>query len=361
MRVISDHLRGMDCTRCGKSCNSAGPCRVPHPVHLLEDRETMFSGNRMEATRFCHACGETFTTILTRGQAGGPIIKEEYVGPAWCYESCHHTPHPLPEGDERRVFAECVNLFTESGGRGMAEMVNALSGRKGVKVLTIQPTLSENFSDEKFDLEPVLPDLEEFILHDCSPTSLKLTRQSVPNLRKVQLRNLPDDCQLTLDLPEMTELDIQYWCPTTEEMFDHFAAAVRNASKLESFSSYKLWIPELEICSNHLTSINMRRSDSMRTLTLWSPCLKELNLVSCYGIDEVVILDEDPREEAAGGQEGEGAGNSLSKFNVDLSYSNNLDTLRAHPRVLNVETDTSDQSSPAEAMLQNLMATMGAY
>merc|ERR1712072_27635 len=91
-----------------------------------------------------------------------------------------------------------------------------------------------------------------------------------------------------------------------------------NASQLESFESYKLWGSEIRLCSNHLTNVNIRRSDSMHTIEIWAPKLEHLALVACYALEEIEILESPPEDSLLADTTFD---SSVTKFDVDIENS----------------------------------------
>ena len=59
---------------------------------------------------------------------------------------------------------------------------------------------------------------------------------------------------------------------------------LQRAPKLKSLRCYKLWISSLSLASNELEVLDLHRSDSLGTLTLWAPNLRHLGLQGCFNV-----------------------------------------------------------------------------
>lgn len=142
-----------------------------------------------------------------------------------------------------------------------------------MKTLTI--TSKGGYDDSlRVALEQHLPELQEVQLVDVSFSKITLDAERTPNLRSVRLQNVPDDCELSLLLPDLRSFSIYYWngdCRIINRM-------LQTATQLESFDSYKLWVDELHFASNALADINLHRSDALDTLTIWAPNLTRLGV-----------------------------------------------------------------------------------
>lgn len=120
-----------------------------------------------------------------------------------------------------------------------------------------------------------------------------LTEATTPQLRSLQLQNVPESCDLVIRCPELRDVSLHYW--RADEKPHVVADMLAAATKLETFDSYKLWSNgALRFASNELTSIDLHRTDSLQALSIWAPKLTHLGLQACYSLDKLEFLTEHP-------------------------------------------------------------------
>ncbi len=139
-------------------------------------------------------------------------------------------------------------------------------------------------------LEKYLPELQELQLIDVSFEKIILIAALTPMLRHLKLQNVPDQYDLTLELSELRTVSIRF----LDDCDEVINTMLRSATRLEKFDPYKLWVDELHFASNNLISVDLHRSERLRTLTLWSPNLSSLGLQACYGLDNLTFLRTHP-------------------------------------------------------------------
>ena len=270
------------CERCREPCEPGTQCRVPHPVHLRQEQGMMCGPDGMRRNVGCGACRRSFV-ICTNPMAedGG---EERIEGPEWCFAGAH-TTKPLPAHDQRRVFANTVCLVASARLQAQIDAIPA-----DTRTLTIS---SADFYDESmtFTLERELLELEEVQLIDVCFEKIVLDATLTPSVRSLKMQNVPEDCDLTLQLPELRYWSIHYWRGDGEVI----QACLNAATRLEEFDSYKLWSNhELAFASNDLVEIDVHRADVLGALTIWAPNLRHLCLQACYGLDDIEFLSEHP-------------------------------------------------------------------
>ena len=82
-------------------------------------------------------------------------------GPQFCYEG-EHRSNPLPQGDLRRTYPECLVIHPSKNGNTLDEKLRRINGRKGLKILILSAGDGAGFDEEaKFSYDIDLPDLEE--------------------------------------------------------------------------------------------------------------------------------------------------------------------------------------------------------
>eukprot|EP01052_Picozoa_sp_SAG31_P034716 SAG31_NODE_4095_length_3592_cov_2.576009_3_plen_639_part_00 len=287
--VVAELVSGyLKCTRCGEPCTIGSKCRVPHPVNMREDLGSMSGPNGIRSNWGCRACNQSYTDVTPWNRSTNDnklSCGEQHVeGAKWCFAG-EHTTAPLLPTDERRVQLYTVSLVS---GPNLQEEIDALPD--DVQILTI--TSSSGFYDEDtgVSLERRLADLTELQLVDVSFTKVILNEALTPSIRSLRLQNVPDECELVLELPQLKDVSIHYLrsCDeTVNTMLDR-------ATALEKFDSYKLWVYELHFASNHLVDVDLHRSDSLDTLTMYAPNLRSLGLQGCFGLDNIVFHPTHP-------------------------------------------------------------------
>jgi len=81
-----------------------------------------------------------------------------------------------------------------------------------------------------------LPELEEVQLLDVAFDRIELTEELTPKVRKLQMQNVPDECDIAVRLPKLEEASIHYFTGDREVI----QTMLDTATKLRTFESYKL-------------------------------------------------------------------------------------------------------------------------
>lgn len=268
----------LGCTRC-RSSEWSGLCQVPHAVHLRQDRGGLFSRETLENNFFCGACSSDFSLVTHRDSG-----MTEVRGAKWCFEG-KHTHAELPPTDQRRVFAKAVAL---EFGPSLQQQIDELP--LDLETLTIS-SLGYYDSSLNFVLDRPLPTLQRLQLVDIHFTKINLIPALTPNIRTLRMQNVPEDCELTVKLPELRQVEVHYWSGNESSIREMLATA----TKLESFNSYKLRSNQhLDFASPELTSIDLHRSDTLSSVSIWAPKLIHLGLQACYNLQNIEFLDSHP-------------------------------------------------------------------
>lgn len=270
--VVAAVREFLPCTRCLKSAVDSTKCLVPHPRHLACECGGMFFGGEMRSNFRCMACTRPFSHVTSLNS------KEMTIqGQQWCFEGTHSIAS-LPSLDERRVLLNTVSL---QSGPDLQEKIDNLPS--DVETLTIT---SSTFYDDSdlivFDKK--LPKLQKLQLIDIKFSKVKLTPETTPQIRFLRLQNVSDSCDMEIVLPHLRKVTVHFWSgppSVIQTMLD-------TATLLESFDSYKLWSNDhLRFASAALTSIDLHRSDSLSSLSIWAPQLTYLGLQACYSLDKI--------------------------------------------------------------------------
>jgi hypothetical protein len=344
--VVSEFLT---CTRCCEPCAPGSKCRVPHPAHMREELGMMSGPQGVHSSFGCRACGEQYQVVTpwVRTPGGGLEAGEPRIeGPRWCYAGVH-TTQPLPASDKRRVSPHTIALT--AGPRLQAE-IDALPA----DVVTLTISSGSGFYDEGLSasLERHLPDLTELQLVDVAFERVVLSAALTPSLRHLRMQNVPDDCELTLELPELRSVSIHFLRGADEVVNEMLARATR----LEKFDSYKLWVDELHLASNELVEVDLHRSDSLDTLTLYAPNLRKLGLQACYGLETLTFRASHPTLSAQLPPGHTPPPLEVNTTNANLGAAARR-ALRSHPHV--VKSRTRHQGMPTEAMFAGMGGMMG--
>ena len=270
------------CTRCSKPCTIGSKCRVEHPADLRRDLGAMSNAEGMQSHFSCGACNQNYS-ILTPWSRNGGTGEPRIVGDRWCYAGVC-TTIPLPPTDKRRVISSKVAL---KPGPGLQEEIDALPA--DTEILTI---MSEGFYDDSItvSLERHLPLLTNLQLVDVCFDKIVLNEVLTPSLQHLRMQNVPDECDLTIEAPELKSVSIHFLggCDRAINIM------LAHATKLQSFDSYKLWVNELHFASNDLVSVDLHRSDSLGVLELYAPNLESLSLQACYGLEDITFRQSHP-------------------------------------------------------------------
>ena len=233
----------------------------------------MYGPNEQVMDFYCNACGETYSHVSKK--RGGEQITR---GAEFCFLGPAHTSVTLEHADKRRVFPHSAALIA---GPNLQREIDELPA--DVELLSI--VKGSGFSLESgVVLDRVFLQLRELKLIDTPFRRLRLTPATTPRLRVLTIQNLSNECDAQIVLPELRTFSLHYWHGHRAVVENLLAAA----TKLETFDSYKLIANEdLVFASPNLTSIDLHRSDLLRSISIWAPRLKELGLQGCFGIDSI--------------------------------------------------------------------------
>ena len=342
---------GAKCARCLEVITDANleRCAVPHPTHLLQSAGGMFGPGRNSWSFVCEACGESFTKVSADydGLDTAPIAE----GPKFCF--CGpHTIKPLEAGDERRVQHDAMVIHV---GSDLQKKIDAIpSTMPYVRILTIQSTGCYHDSITA-NLEVALPKLESLKLIDVCFGRVTLNTDLTPNITDLQMKNIPDDCKLTILLPELKSFNMHFYGPPKEDD-EWIHNMLATATKLKSFDSYKLRVgPELRFASNDLEYICLHRAELLESLSIYAPKLQELSLQGCYGLDgELMIMESHPDFPRVPGRPSSFFVNTI---NACISPSI-AQTLENNPRVMWDGDDDDGGGNPMEAFLAGMSSRM---
>ena len=343
------------CTRCLKSFTgeSDSLCTVDHPQHLQLDMGASYGPKEIEKSFYCQACDRGYT-IMSEGRDYAMVNGRVVQGPRWCY-SGQHTFVDIPSEDKRRNYGSTLVVLKADG--DVQEKIDALpETNPDVTTLIIAASglYDENINPK---LCVKLAKLEEVQLIDCAFAEITLNEQLTPNLRRVQMKNVPDSCKLNLSIPNLTHFTIYYFNGDAKAL----QIMLDKATKLEKFDSYKLWcFDHISFASNHLTDINLHRSDSLRSIDLWAPRLEDLNLQACYALKSIRIKDTYPilSGDLPPGFQPTMFGVSAVNAVLDPHL---VRYLTQHPRVILEYEDGSDEQvgNPMEAFFKQMHAPAG--
>ena len=277
------------CTRCLQVIDINRPCTVSHPPHMIEEVEAMFGRGSATWTFNCKACGKEFkkSSADSNGMDTAPIVSGEnfcYIGP--------HTIKPLKDNDQRRVHDGTLLLYA---GSTLQRQINDIPNTMpNVRHLVIQST--GGFDDEfKPSLEVALPKLQSLKLINVAFDKVTLNNDLTPLIEELSMQNIPDECDLTVELPKLKSFSMHYYGPVDNDRWIH--TMLNTATSLVTFDSYKLRIhPELNFAGNDLQTIRLHRAECLERVFVYAPRLKELILQACYDLSSggITILDTHP-------------------------------------------------------------------
>ena len=340
----------LKCTRCGEPCVPGSKCRVPHPKHLCRELGALRGPEGMRSSFGCTACQQQYDVVTqwthTRDGGLGPPGEPRLEGVQWCYAGVH-TTQPLPPSDQRRVFPNTVAL---KSGPNLQREIDVLPA--DVQTLTISS--GNGFFDDEAQVvfERHLPDLVTLSLVDVSFSKVVLNKTLTPSLRRLRMQNVPDECDLALELPNLREVSIHF-LGDCDEVINTMLA---HATSLETFDSYKLWVGELHFASNELVEVDLHRSDALDTLTLYAPNLRKLGLQACYGLNNLTFRKVHPTLSALLPKDHRPPPLEVNTTNAILGPRVRK-ALREHPRV--VQSSSSHPGMPTEAMFAGMSGMMG--
>lgn len=203
-----------------------------------------------------------------------------------------------------------------------------------------------------------LSKLETLKLEDVCFQKVTLNSELTPSIEELYMQNIPDECQLTIVLPELRSFSMHYYGPPDDCTWMH--NMLKTATNLESFDSYKLRVgPKLDFAGNNLKYIRLHRAELLESISVYAPRLQELNLQACYGLDgELCILDSHPDHPAVPGRPSAFFVNTTNAC-ISPSIARVLST---NPRVMHDDDDSGGNSgNPMEAMFSGMHGGMGFY
>jgi hypothetical protein len=244
---------------------------VRHPQYRREERGGTYQRGETVQQFSCGACEREYSYVWRRGEFS--------VGDKpWCF-SGPHTTKPLKSDDERHVYPHSAALFVGPNlQRELDELpadTEQLSVSKGDFVESVTAVLARP-----------LPALRELKIIDVCFSRLVLTPATtpLPVLETLALQNIPDDCDVVVELPRLRSVTWHYWGGPARVLNTMLAAATR----LLQFDSYKLRSNEaLTFASPFLLGIELHRAEVLRSLTVWAPQLRHLGLQGCYSFEDI--------------------------------------------------------------------------
>ena len=349
---------GSACTRCLETIDisNLGECVVPHPVHLLQDHGSSIGPDGQAASFVCEGCDQPFTRTSKKRMCANIHEAPITVGAKFCYRG-RHTIKPINEGDERRVRDDLLVLTT--GPDLQREIDNIPTTMPNVSILTIQST--GYFDDSRTpELEVAMPKLKTLKLIDIAFDKVKLNTKLTPKLEALFMQNIPDECDITVLLPELKDFTMHYYGPADNMSWMNKMLAT--AKKLRTFDSYKLRVgPDLLFASNDLESIRLHRAEFLESVSVYAPKLRELNLQACYGLDgELDILESHPNFTSPHPGERSARPFVVNTTNACISPSI-ANVLRSEPRAIwdEQEDGSAVGVNPMEAMFANMNRGVG--
>ena len=278
---------GATCTRCLEVIDINKPCTVSHPPHMLEDGGASFGGGSNTWFFNCKACNEAFSKRSANfdGLDTAPIVS----GEKFCYNG-HHTIKPLKDSDQRRNHEGTLLLY--AGSTLQQQITDIPNTMPNVRFLVIQ---SRGSYDDILapSLEVAMPMLQSLKLIDVAFGKVKLNHELTPLIEELFMQNIPDECDITVELPKLKSFSMYYYGPVDNERWIH--TMLNTATSLVSFDSYKFRIcSQLKFAGNDLQNIRLHRAECLERVSIYAPRLKDLSLQACYDISEVELLDTHP-------------------------------------------------------------------
>jgi len=188
-------------------------------------------------------------------------------------------------------------------------------------------------------LEVAMPKLKNLKLIDVAFAKVKLNHDLTPMVEELCMQNIPDECDLTVELPELKSFSMHYYGPVDNDMWIH--DMLTTAKNLVTFDSYKLRVhPELKFAGNDLQTIRLHRAECLERVSIYAPRLKELILQACYDLmnDGITILDTHPDFTRPPGR---GSNFKVDTTNACINESI-VRTLEGNPRVICYGPDEDD-------------------
>lgn len=296
------------CTRCEEEIKRGTRCTIPHPgkifsiawctakfhLNVVSYRvfvEGIDDHDSSEYSYTCTACNkhwkettrQTWHPATSDRPSWTEIHETIITGSKWCYQG-HHTKDPIPACDNRVKRSSDTDLVLNPN---LQQQLNSLPST--VRRLTI--CANHSFPDDPYSLEAYLPDLEVLVIDGIQFKKLVLTSELTPKLQKLTLINLGDinACDFRVTAPLLKDIEIQYMNTSSSAPINAMLAA---CTRLEKFYSYKLQVFQpVHFASTELKYLNIRRSDCLSKLSVYAPKLEKLDLIACYDLESVKILN----------------------------------------------------------------------
>jgi len=245
----------------------------------------MYGSGGMQAMYSCEACGGQFKEVT--GDSGETTVE----GQVHCF-SGKHTLAAVPKSDQRVVDLKSLSLRVSPS---LQREIDGLPRtHPGVRRLKISGSGMAGMGDgEALSFTVPLKKLKVLHLEDVLFSKVHLN--DCPALEELELQNLDDDCDLKLAIPSLKRVKLNYFSRAGEAAVEEMLEA---ATRLEEFTSYKLWHRKLHFASTALRRVSIHRSDTLYDLSVWSPVLEELEIQACYSLDRVgavALPDSHPR------------------------------------------------------------------
>jgi hypothetical protein len=327
----------------------------------------MWGSSGMQEFKYCTACHQSYCIItkrpfdlmtgLPKPLASGESAPEPIIeGPSRCFVGVH-TAEELPCNDRRRTFASAVTLKSSSR---LQEDIDLLPAT--VRILAVvkgdASCGSSGAAPQALTLARHLPDLEDLSLLDCDFERIVLNGELTPSLRHLRIKNVPNKCSLSIELPSLKSVSIHGLHETDGVLVsrcDVVNTMLRHATSLETFESYKLWVEDLHFASNELVEVDLHRADALSTLRLFAPNLRKLNLQGCYQLDRIYFEEEKPEALANLAQ-----GSSPPRLDVNTTNArlgrHAKAALKKHPNLVECSSNGREQDrwmlATRDAMLQ---------
>jgi len=205
-------------------------------------------------------------------------------GTKWCFRGKHTKDHPLPETDSRRNVAGIVELVV--GPNTQKDIDGLPHSHPNAEILCILSDGFYEFKGRKLSLEIKMIKLKKLSLVDVPLTNLRLNDLLTPNIEEIELKNIPDECDIDIMLSRLRKICIHFWSGPSKIIND----MLKTAQALERFESYKLRVTKISFASNELQTIDLHRADRLEELSVWAPRLKFLGLQACPNVRRINMI-----------------------------------------------------------------------
>mmetsp|Transcript_4151 Transcript_4151/g.5617 ORF Transcript_4151/g.5617 Transcript_4151/m.5617 type:complete len:411 (+) Transcript_4151:212-1444(+) len=256
-------------------------CRIPHAVRHRRDDGVVVKKSKLEHRFICLACKKKYSIVYKRVKGGG--YEKIVRGTKWCFRG-RHTRDPLPEDDLRRNVAGIVELIV---GPSIQKDIDELPHtHPDAEILCILSDGFYEFKGRELSLEIKMSKLKKLSLVDVPLTNLRLNDLLTPNIEEIELKNIPDECDIDIMLSRLRNICIHFWNGPSKIINDMLKAA----QALERFESYKLRVTKMSFASNALQTIDLHRADRLEELSIWAPRLKFLGLQACPSVRKIDMI-----------------------------------------------------------------------